>query len=185
MPAKPRWHAHLDAIRRTLNAMQAPFLDRPTVERLFSVGPRQANYLMRSLDGYRIGSASVVSREQLLAKLDALAGERGYLAQAQRKARVIEALDELRRDARPRPVSVPPARRSGSALPEGVRLSAPGELTISFSTPEDLLGCVMGLAQSAAEDYAAFVAGLDPVEGSASARPDGIAAPVPDVVMEG
>jgi hypothetical protein len=164
MPAKPRWHAQLEPIRRTLASLPSPYLDRPAIEKLFGVKSRQANYLMRSLGGYRIGQASVVSREELLGKLDALSGLRGYLSQAQRKTRVVEALDELRGTGRPRPIATPPPRPAGASLPDGARLTAPGQLTIAFATPEELLGCLMALAQSAAGDYAGFAAGLSGAE---------------------
>ena len=78
MPAKPRWHAELDRIRASVAALPSPFVDRRTVEKLFGLGARQANNLMRSLGGYRIGPSAVVSREDLLLKLDDLAGRRGY-----------------------------------------------------------------------------------------------------------
>jgi hypothetical protein len=162
MPSKPRWHADLAKIRATVASLPSPFLDRPAVERLFGLRRRGANYLMASLAGYRIGPAAVVSRETLLAKLDELGAERATRGQSLRKARVVEALDELRSQARPRKISAPPPRRPGSALPEGARISAPGELTLLFSTPEDLLGRLMGLAQSAAGDFAAFTAALEP-----------------------
>ena len=160
MPAKPRWHADLDRIRASVATLPSPFVDRQAVEKLFHLGPRQANNLMRSLGGYKIGPSAVVSREDLLLKLDDLAGKRGYQAQITRKARVVEALDEVRSQARPRRIAPPPARQPGSALPEGARISAPGELTITFSSPEDLLGRVLGLAQSASGNFAAFAAGL-------------------------
>ena len=53
MPAKPRWHADLDRIRASAAALPSPFLDRRAVEKLFHLGPRQANNLMRSLGGSR------------------------------------------------------------------------------------------------------------------------------------
>jgi hypothetical protein len=180
MPAKPRWHADLVRIRRDVAALSTPFIDRPAIERLFSVKRRQANYLMLSMGGYHIGQAAVVSREALLVKLDELAAEpgyqTGYLGQAQRKARVVEALDELRNRARPRRVAPPPRPRAGSQLPEGVLLSAPGELTLSFTSPEDLLGRIMALAQSAAGDWAAFAASLEvPADLSSQNVPDATA----------
>jgi len=161
MPFKPRWHADLTKIRAAVASLPSPFLDRPTVEQIFGLRRRGANYLMATLAGYRIGPSSVVSREALLRKLDEVGGERAIRGQALRKARVVEALDELRSQARPRIISAPPPRRPGSPLPEGVRVSAPGKLTLLFSTPEDLLGRLMGLAQSAAGDFAAFAAGLE------------------------
>jgi hypothetical protein len=160
MPAKPRWHADLNKIRASIASLPSPFLDRLAIEQLFGVKTRQANNLMRGLGGYRIGPAAVVGREDLLLKLDQMAGPRGYAAQIERKSRVVEALDALRSEARPRRVSPPPPHRPNSPLPAGTRISAPGVLTISFTTPEDLLGRVMGLAQSAAADFTAFEAGL-------------------------
>ena len=160
MPAKPRWHADLNNIRTSIAALPSPFLDRPAIEQLFGVKRRQANNLMRGLGGYRIGHAAVVDREALLLKLDQMAGPRGYLAQIERKSRVVETLDALRSNARPRRGS-PPPRRTSSPLPAGTRISAPGELTISFTSPEDLLGRVMGLAQSAAGDFSGFAAALN------------------------
>jgi hypothetical protein len=160
MPAKPRWHADLAKIRTSLTALPSPFVDRRAIEKLFGLGARQANNLMRSLGGYRIGPSAVVSREDLLLKLDDLAGRRGYQVQVTRKARVVEALDEIRAQVRPRRIAPPPQRAPGSALPEGTRITAPGELTITFSSPEDLLGRVLGLAQSASGNFAAFAAGL-------------------------
>jgi hypothetical protein len=162
MPHRPRWHADLTKIRAAVASLPTPFIDRPAVERLFGLRRRQANYLMARLAGYRIGPAAVVSREALITKLDELGAEHGTRGLAQRKTRVVEALDELRSQARPRKISSPPARRPGSALPEGARITVPGELTLLFSTPEDLLGRLMGLAQSAAGDFAAFAAALEP-----------------------
>ena len=174
MPAKPRWHADLDKIRAAAEALKAPFLDRPAIERLFGVKARQANKLMRRLGGYRLGNADLVGREDLLARLDGLAGPDGYQGQVTRRARVLEALDEVRGQARPRRVSAPPPRRQDAALPEGARLTGPGELTISCTSAEDLLGRVMGLAQAASENFAAFEAGLLPFPAPDSPDPDSV-----------
>jgi len=162
MPAQPRWLADLPKIRRTITAMTAtPFLDRLAIERLFGVKSRQANYLMRSLGGYRIGPASVVDRDQLLHQLERMATPRGVSSAAtERKARVIERLDALAREARPRRILAPPPRRPSDPLPPGIRLSAPGEIAIRFASPEELLGLILALAQSASTDFAAFAVSL-------------------------
>ncbi len=162
MPAKPRWHADLTKIRATVSALSAPFLDRKTIEGLFGVGPRQANNLMRGLGGYRVGPAAVVRREDLLLQLDRLAGPRGYAAEAIRKSRVVEELDGLRSAERPRRIPAPSRpRHQKTSLPAGATLSAPGQMTIAFSSPEDLLGRILGLAQAASSNFAAFAAALD------------------------
>jgi hypothetical protein len=170
MPATPGWHAHLPAIRRTLAAMTAtPWLDRRAIERLFGLRARQANYLMRGLPGQRLGTAVVIEREALLAHLDALAEPRGLARAATfspvaRKASVLEAIDALRRAERPRritPPPPPPPAAANTPLPAGVRLTAPGELTLEFASPEELLGRILGLAQAASSNFAAFAASLE------------------------
>ena len=161
MPAKPRWHADLRKIRHTVSALTAPFLDRPTIERLFGVKSRQANNLMRGLGGYRVGPATVISRDDLLLQLDNLAGPGGYAAEAIRKSRVIEELDALRTVARPRRVAPAPPPPLPCALPVGVNIPTPGQMTILFSSPEDLLGRILGLAQSASMNFAAFAGALE------------------------
>ncbi len=162
MPAKPRWHANLGKIRHTVSTLSAPFLDRPAMERLFGVQSRQANNLMRGLGGYRVGPATVISREDLLLQLDQLAGPRGYAAEATRKSRVVEELDGLRSARRPRRVPAPPRpSHQKTSLPDGVRLPAPGQMTIAFSSPEDLLGRILALAQAASSNFAAFAATLN------------------------
>jgi hypothetical protein len=67
---------------------------------------------------------------------------------------------DLRSEAPTQRVSPPPPRRPSSPLPAGTRISALGELTISSSSPEDLLGRVMRLALSAARDLSGFGAAL-------------------------
>ena len=76
-----------------------------------------------------------------------------------RVSRVIGTLGApgVKRPARPSlphrlAAPTPPFRPASACRPRG--------LTISFTSPEDLLGRVMGLAQSAAGDFAAFAAGL-------------------------
>jgi hypothetical protein len=170
MPATPGWHAHLPTIRRTLTAMTAtPWLDRRAIERLFGLRARQANYLMRAVPGRRLGTAVVIEREALLAHLDRLdMGERRGAVRAAasspvaRKASVLEAIDALRREQRPRRVSPPPPPPgANTSLPAGVRVAAPGELTLAFASPEELLGRILGLAQAAAADFADFATSLE------------------------
>ena len=162
MPSRPRWHARLKEIRAAILALQAPFLDRPAIEKLFGLRPRQANYLMQKMGGgYRIGRATVLDRLELLSRLDRLSGARESAAASSRQARVVEALDQLRHKARPRRIDPPPPPVAGSALPAGARLLGPGELALSFASPEQLLGVVLSLAQSAAGDFAAFAASLE------------------------
>ena len=80
------------------------------------------------------------------------------MAQIEHESRVIGTLGPRRSEAprgRLSPTASapqPPFRPASACRPRG--------LTISFTSPEDLLGRVMGLAQSAAGDFAALAAGL-------------------------
>jgi hypothetical protein len=181
MPAKPSWHADIPKIRRKLAALDAPFLDRPVVERLFSVRRRQANNLMRILGGYKLGAAMVVDRQELILRLDQMAARRGVAGeQTKRKSSVLEALEALQRDARPRRVAPPLPRAAKASLPSGLSVTAPGELTLQFSSPEELLGSILSLVQSASKDFASFVACLDyPSLGVAYVQPQN-ATPQPE-----
>ena len=168
MPATPGWHAHLPTLRRTLAAMTAtPWLDRPAIERLFGLRARQANYLMRTLPGRRLGTSVVIDRDALLAHLDTLAEPRGLAAApTQRKASVLEAIQELRAAPRPRAIAPvlpapPPPGAKGTSLPSGVQLTAPGELTLAFASPEQLLGQILALAQAASAHFAGFAQSLE------------------------
>jgi hypothetical protein len=181
MPAKPSWHSHIVSIRRSLTAMTStPSLDRPAIERLFGLRARQANYLMRGLPGRRLGSAVVIDREALLAHLDELAAPRGVArAATQRKASVLETLDALRREGRPRRIPPPPPPAARGALPAGVRLAAPGELALAFATPEQLLGRILALAQAASSNFAAFAQSLEFLPAGRDAATDSLGATAP------
>jgi hypothetical protein len=142
-------------IRHTVEALSSPFFDRPAVERIFGVKARQANNIMRGMGSYQIGGAAVVNREDLLAWLDLMASSEQCSVECERKTRVVVKLDAFLA-ARPRRVTHPPPRKPNSVLPTGIRLAAPGELLISFTSADDLLGRIMGLAQSATGNFAAF-----------------------------
>ena len=165
MPARPRWHAKLDDIRQSLTDMDAPVIDRPTIERLFGVGRRQANNLMRIHHGYQLGTSKVVARDKLLAGLEKMGAHRGVAtAETKRKSRLIEALEAVQRKPRPRRIvpPPPPPRPSSSSLPPGFAITAPGELRLQFSTPEELLGRIQSLLEAAVKDFASFELSLEP-----------------------
>ena len=165
MPARPRWHAKLDDIRQSLTDMDVPVIDRPTIEQLFGVGRRQANNLMRIHHGYQLGTSKVVARDKLLAGLEKMGAHRGVAtAETKRKSRLIEALEAVQRKPRPRRIvpPPPPPRPSSSSLPPGFAITAPGELRLQFSTPEELLGRIQSLLEAAVKDFASFELSLEP-----------------------
>ena len=165
MPARPRWHAKLDDIRQSLTDMDVPVIDRPTIEQLFGVGRRQANNLIRIHHGYQVGASKVVARDKLLAGLEKMGAHRGVAtAETKRKSRLIEALEAVQRKPRPRRIvpPPPPPRPSSSSLPPGFAITAPGELRLQFSTPEELLGRIQSLLEAAVKDFASFELCLEP-----------------------
>lgn len=163
MPARPRWHSKLDDIRQSLTDMDAPVIDRPTIERLFGVGRRQANNLIRIHHGYQVGTSKVVARDKLLAGLEKMGAHRGVAtAETMRKSSLIEALEAIQRRPRPRRIPPPPPRPASTSLPPGFTVSAPGELRLQFSTPEELLGRIQSLLEAAVKDFASFELCLEP-----------------------
>ena len=166
MPARPRWHSKLDDIRQSLTDMDVPVIDRPTIEQLFGVGRRQANNLIRIHHGYQVGTSKVVARDKLLAGLEKMGAHRGVAgAETTRKSRLIEALEAIQRRPRPRRIVLPPPpppRQGSTSLPPGFTVSAPGELRLQFSTPEELLGRIQSLLEAAVKDFASFELSLEP-----------------------
>jgi hypothetical protein len=59
-----RWHADLARIRSEIAEMDALFLDRRAIEKLFGLRACQANHLMRAFDGYRVGPFALVTARQ-------------------------------------------------------------------------------------------------------------------------
>jgi hypothetical protein len=86
-------------------------------------------------------------------------------AETTRKSRLIEALEAIQRKPRPRRIVVPPPpppRQANTSLPPGFTVSAPGELRLQFSTPEELLGRIQSLLEAAVKDFASFELNLEP-----------------------
>jgi hypothetical protein len=163
MALKPHWYANIPKIRRTVTSMTTtPMFDRQAIQALFGVKARSANNLMNRLGGYPIGGAHAVSRESLLERLDGLAGT-ALSAEAERKAKVVDAIDQLRRQAGPRRVKapdLPPPKRGVSQLPSNVQITAMGEMIIRYASPEEFLGVINAFAQFAVDDYASFADSL-------------------------
>ena len=185
MPARPRWHAKLDAIRQSLTDMDVPVIDRPTIEQLFGVGRRQANNLIRIHHGYQVGTSKVVARDKLLAGLEKMGAHRGVAtAETTRKSRLIEALEAVQRRPRPRRIPPPPPRQGSTSLPPGFTVSAPGELRLQFSTAGELLERIQSFVEAAVKDFASFERCLDhPSLGVAYVQPAETAMP-PETGLE-
>ena len=157
MPAKPLWHVRVPEILAELRALDAPLLDRATVERVFGVGRRSALYLMSRLSSYQVGRTTLVATADVVGLVEAVGRSEDFRYAKRRRARLWEKLDAIRREQAARQVVIPePAPiASGSVLPEGIRL-ANSKLEISFSSAEDLLSRLYALSQSIATSYDEF-----------------------------
>lgn len=173
MPAQPAWFHRVDSILTELRALQAEYLDRLAVERIFGVRERRARQLMAGLPCLQVGNAVAVSRAALLQRLENISAGDRFQWEVGRRARVVESLETLRRHAAARRVQFPaPAdardRLFANLSPEiAVR---PGELRIHFATAEDLAAKLFELSQAMANDWSTFSESL----GSASAQSDSV-----------
>jgi hypothetical protein len=156
MPAQPTWFHRLDSILAELADCPA-LLDRRTVERLFGLGARQAQRLMASLDGRRIGTSDVVDRDALTARLLATQSTDRFQWERRRRERVEAKIEAARKALASRRVTIPrpPAAEGLFDLPAGVSL-APGRLTIEFENPVQLIEHLFAVSQAIANDVEAF-----------------------------
>lgn len=165
MPAKPSWFLRVPEILAELESLAVPFLDRPTVERLFLVRRRRANQLMTRFGGFQVGRTFLVDRNQLMEWLHAVADGRDFDLERRRHARLLQSLEEARKVQAARRVRVPAPPEAHSReiqdLPPGIQLR-PGELYIQFSGAEDLLRQLVQLSQAIMNDYARFEALVQP-----------------------
>jgi hypothetical protein len=139
-----------------------PFLDRSGVEALFGLRRRQALKMVHALGGYRVGNVLLAPRESVLHFLDATRRGKLYRAERVRRERILETIEEAKReiDARKVKLKVPraaAAKRTVAELPEGIRLS-PTELRVTFSSGQDLLQKLYELSRAIAADFPRFEA---------------------------
>ena len=159
MPAKAQWLLRIPAILEELAALDVPVVDRAVCERLFRLRRRRAIDLMGCFGGYQAGRTFLIGRPQLIAKLEQIRDSPDYKMEWQRKERLTERLEGIRRLQAGARVAIEAAPEVWSQrlpdLPDGVGLHS-GELHIQFQTPEELLSKLFALAQAIANDYEAF-----------------------------
>lgn len=159
MPTKPSWLLQLPRIVETMEALDAPVVDRACFERVFGVKRRRAIQLMHSFGGYQAGRTFLIDRRELLRDLRRLAGGADYEHELARKTKLVSEIEKARRLFPGRQVTImmPTAvtEQKLSDLPGGVHLKA-GELRIEFYGTEDLLRQLFELAQAITNDYAKF-----------------------------
>ena len=162
MPPKPRWLKRLPDIRVAVERSEVPFLDRSGIESLFGLRRRQALKMVHALGGYRVGNVFLAPRDSVLHFLDATLRGRQYRAERVRRERILETIDEAKReiDARKVKLKVPSgaaAKRTVAELPGGIHLS-PTELRVEFAGAQDLLQKLFDLSKAIAADLRRFEA---------------------------
>ena len=160
MPAKPAWYSDIPEIIEKLRSSPRPFVDRATVEFLLGVGRRRAQQIMAPCIVEHIGTNGLADRDRLIERLRQLAqGDTGYY-EVQRRRRVAEVLDRLRRERieQPRLLVEAPAQvinQEFHNLPAGVRLE-PGRVTVEFEEPREALEKLLALAMAISNDFERF-----------------------------
>ena len=159
MPAKAQWLLRVPEILTELSVLDVPVVDRAVCERLFRLRRRRAIDLIRGFGGYQAGRTFLIDRPRLIAQLEQIRDSPDYRMEWQRKGRLAERLEAIRRlqsGARVAIAVEPEALRQRLPdLPQGVGLT-PGALHIQFQSPEELLSKLFALAQAIANDYEAF-----------------------------
>ena len=119
MPPRPVWVSRVSSILGELRALDADYLDRQTIERIFGIRQRRARQLMAGLPNVKVGNAIAVSRKDLINSLETDSDS-----------------SKNSRDGRAGCTVNRPATVS-QKLPDGIHLY-PGELRLRFTTPTDL-----------------------------------------------
>jgi hypothetical protein len=164
MPPQPAWFQRLDSMLFELRALETDYLDRLAVERIFDVRERRARQLMTGLPCLQVGNAVAVSRLALIERLEATAVGSRFQGEIKRRTRVTESLETLRKHAAAKRVMVlAPADvrdRSLQSLSADITVH-PGQLSVHFSSAEDLAAKLFELSQAMANDWSAFVAAVE------------------------
>ncbi len=165
MPRKPQWFQHLPQIVEDLSALDVPVVDRALIERLFGLGRRAAINLLARFGGYQVGKTYLVDRRLLLKQLRRVQRTEDYHFEAQRRQSLVATLDKLQKQRAGAQVSIPVKpdvfSRQLADLPEGVRIE-PGQLTITFTSAENLLSRLFELAQGISNDFRRFQEIVEP-----------------------
>src|ERR1700686_777234 len=97
MPAKPAWYSRINDIIRDIESLPRPFVDRASIEFLLGVGRRRAQQIMAPCITDRVGANGLADRDALIKHLRHLAEGDDRFYEVQRRRKVIEVLDQLRK----------------------------------------------------------------------------------------
>ena len=159
MPARKSWLLRVTEIREQLEATQVPVVDRTMFERLFGVRRRRAIQLMSFFGGFQAGRTFLVDRLDLIRQLAPVEASTEFAVEQQRRQRLTDALEKVRRLRLATRVALPVAKdafdRRVEDLPDGIQLQ-PGCLHVEFHKAEELLAKLFELSKAAANDFEAF-----------------------------
>ena len=166
MPAKAAWLLKIPEIVSLLESFVVPVVDRAIIERLFGLRRRRAIEFLHRFGGYQAGRTFLIDRKILIEQLQRLAEGDEFQVESQRKERLDDQIDQLRRNQAAKRVRIPVEpvvlSRTVAGLSAGVAL-APGHLHITFTGTEDLLFKLYELSQVASNDFDRFRAVAEPV----------------------
>src|SRR4051794_13128626 len=138
MPSQPFWFARLNTILAEVRVLDAEYLDRGAVGRIFGVGERRARQLMVGLERMKVGNAVAIRRTSLLERLEtASVGVSKFPG-------VMNARG-----------SDPDASSATQKLPPGIQLTG-GELRVSFTTATELATKLLAVSAAITADSNAF-----------------------------
>lgn len=164
MPDQPRWLNRLPEAISALEKAPLPWVDRKTVEELLGIRRRRAQQILAPLATQRSGHTVIVERTVLIQHLRSLASGESFFYEQRRRQRLWEQVQHERE----RWTQTPPAfveapaellrsvyKKDFDGLPSGVELS-PGQITITFKTPDEALQKLLALAMAIGQNRAAF-----------------------------
>ena len=152
----------------TLALADVERIDRPLAERLFDLRRTAAADLLRRMGAEQCGRCWVIGRGLLMARLREMRENPDFRWEAERRERVAQAIEDLRRERRRAVVPVTEAemeRLRGltvEGLPETIRVG-PGQLVVSFAGMDDLLRQLMTLIQVIDNDFDAVASRVNPL----------------------
>jgi hypothetical protein len=165
LPPQLTWLHRLPDIVAQIKDVPSPVIDRSVIEQVFQVQRRQAHRLMAEFGAHQLGSGRgrtlVLTRDELVARLEAFVHTEEFQRTRLRKQKLATALLESRERLKHRRIEirVDPRQRSlgRDAWPATLQLS-PGLLQIDFTSPNHLAEQLALVALALEDEWETFSA---------------------------
>ena len=158
MPDKPTWCGQLTEIARQLRELPDQWVDRKTLEELLRIGPRRAQQILAPCVVRQIGANGMADRESVIAHLNRLASGEASYYEHQRRRRLAERMEALRRERKAAVLVEAPAAvvdQQLDTLPPGVSIT-PGRISVTFDSSREALEKLLALAMAVGNDPLLF-----------------------------